>query len=70
MYGSLAPNVNQRYAKTAFQGLKKLADKVVYTSGCLDKECNTLDTKAIKDVTTGVEMVFVCLGTSTSSSQY
>ncbi|XP_046584394.1 probable beta-D-xylosidase 2 isoform X1 [Haliotis rubra] len=62
VFGSYAPNTEDRYISTVLDGLKGVAPTVKSAEGCTDSVCRTYQANMVKSAVQGAEIVFVCLG--------
>ena len=63
LYGDYNPNVEPKFAKTPLEGLKSVADQVIYKPGCTDNKCTKYNKTDITSAVQAGDMVVVCLGT-------
>ncbi len=61
-YGTYAPNYNEKYATTPYDGLKKLGKTSVYAQGCTDLKCQHYNATQVISTVTDADLVFVTLG--------
>ena len=63
LYGDYAPTVEPQFAKTPLQGLKTIANQVMFGSGCNDNKCTSYNKSNVTSAVESADMVVVCLGT-------
>ena len=68
LYGDYAPTFEPQFAKTPLQGLKTIANQVIYGAGCTDNKCTNYDKNNVTSAVQAGEMVVVCLGTGTEKN--
>ncbi|XP_048258477.1 probable beta-D-xylosidase 7 isoform X3 [Haliotis rufescens] len=64
--GNYAPNTDPRFMSRTIDGLRTLGNVVQAASGCNDSMCEKYDAAAIKKAVTGVDVLFITLGTGAS----
>ncbi len=62
-FGDYAPNVTKNVTKTPLEGLRDVADKVIYKAGCLFTRCPSYSSSDVKTVASESDVIVVCLGT-------
>ena len=63
LYGDYAADVDSRYVKTPYEGLKMMATTVNYAAGCPDNKCVNYTSSDITKAIQGTQLVVVCVGT-------
>lgn len=63
LYGTYAADVDTKFVKTPYEGLKDLADTVNYAAGCPDNECVNYTSSEVVKAVQGTQLVVICVGT-------
>ncbi|XP_046571820.1 probable beta-D-xylosidase 7 [Haliotis rubra] len=61
--GNYAPNTDPRFMSRTIDGLKTLGNAVQAASGCNDSLCAIYDAAGVRKAVTGVDVLFITLGT-------
>ncbi len=65
LFGDYAALVNKTATKTPLEGLRDVADNVIFKPGCQDNKCVKHNSTAVKLAASQADAVVVCLGTGT-----
>ena len=66
LYGNYAADVDSRYVKTPYEGLKMMATTVNYAAGCPDNKCKNYTASDVTKAIKGTQLVVICVGTGIS----
>ena len=61
MYGAYGPHVNKNYAQSAWNGLKRIGDKVRYEKVCKDARCSNYDQEELRNATINTDVFIVTM---------
>jgi len=62
-FGSYSADVNPTFTTTPLDGLKQIAKTTNFAAGCRDNKCEQYNKTEITAAVSGVDVVFLCLGT-------
>ncbi|KAK6170690.1 hypothetical protein SNE40_019018 [Patella caerulea] len=63
LYGNYAPDMNLAFTYSVLAGVKELASQSNFAAGCSDTVCDHYNGTEIQQAVTGVDMVFIAMGT-------